>query len=125
MALLDPSFRLDERIAKAVKEPESKANLLQLCHQMIEAEILTIDDEILCDGKIKACLQVKRQSDDKTHLIEIVEDELVHFEGGEEDLKMRARSRMVDAVAKDHGYSGYSCLSFEELENAPNEMVFF
>lgn len=92
---------------------------------MIEAEILKVDDEILCDGKIKACLQVQSQSNPKMHLIEIVEDELVHFEGPADELRMRARSRMADSLAREHGYSGYSCLSFEELENAPNEMVFF
>ena len=128
LALLQDNFKLDERIAFKVKEPESRANLVDICRQLIEGKIDSSTDEILCDGKIKASLQISTaQSGGKTHIVELVEDELVHYEGSSEanSLCMRARCRMADALAKEHGFSGYSCLSFEELENAPDEKVFF
>jgi len=38
---------------------------------------------------------------------------------------MRKRSRLADEIAKKNGFSGYSCISFLELENAPDERVIF
>ena len=38
---------------------------------------------------------------------------------------MRKRSRLSDEIAKKNGFSGYSCISFLELENAPDERVIF
>ena len=38
---------------------------------------------------------------------------------------MRRRGRLADAIAKEHGFNGYSCLSFLELENASDEQVIF
>jgi len=38
---------------------------------------------------------------------------------------MRMRGRLADKIAKESGFSGYSCLSFLELENAPDERVIF
>ena len=80
-------------------------------------------NELVCNGKVKASLLITGKNG-KQHIVEIVEEELVHYET-EEGLQMRKRSRLADEIAKKNGFSGYSCISFLELENAPDERVIF
>lgn len=40
-------------------------------------------------------------------------------------LALRRKGRLADEIAKSHGYSGYSCLSFVELENSSDERQIF
>ena len=58
-------------------------------------------------------------------MIEIVEDDLVHYVCADGSLQQRSKGRLADSIAKQHGFNGYSCLSFIELENATDERVVF
>ena len=58
---------------------------------MIDGAVIQAN-QLVCDGKIKASLLVNLAApDSKQHIIEIVEDELVHYqdEGDEQFLKQR------------------------------------
>ena len=90
---------------------------------MLEGDVIEVN-ELVCGGKIKASLYVNC-SNGKQHIIEIVEDDLVHYQGADGSLQQRSKSRLADQIAKQHGFNGYSCLSFIELENAPDERVIF
>lgn len=67
--------------------------------------------------------------DDRKHIIEIVEDEMAHYKKivdktNEEEipgLEMRQRGRLADKLARENGFTGYSCISYVELEYAIDE----
>ena len=85
---------------------------------------LSVSNQLLCDGKIKASFLVKHQTG-KQHILEIVEDEVVHFTNADGTLGLRQKARLADKIAKEQGYSGYSAISFIELENAQDERQLF
>ena len=66
--------------------------------------------------------------------MEIVENDLVHYEDMENEnilLKMRFKGRLINEIlmaqndSSDEKFSGYSSLSFRELENATDERPIF
>jgi hypothetical protein len=77
-------------------------------------------NQIICDGQVKASLLVADQ-----YVVEIIENELAHFtkgsSRGQKGKSLRARGRHIEDLVKQFGYSGYSCLSFVELEQSADE----
>ena len=64
--------------------------------------------------------------------MEVLEDELAHYQPllGETDeetrsSRLRQRGRLAERLALSHGFNGYSCLSYVELERALDERVIF
>ena len=90
---------------------------------MIAAEVVEVN-ELVCDGRIKASLLITAPSG-KHHIVEVFEDELAHFQTATGEIKMRQRGRLANEIAKEHGFNGYSSLSFRELENAVDERQVF
>ena len=74
-----------------MKQLSENSNLVPVLESMIEGEVIQAN-QIVCDGKIKASLLVSLAApDSRQHIIEIVENELVHYqdEGDEQFLKQR------------------------------------
>ncbi len=72
---------------------------------------------------MKASLCVESKSGGR-HVVEILENEIAIYTRGEDnERKMRQRGRLAERVAKQNGYSGYSCLSYIELEYALDEKM--
>lgn len=76
---------------------------------------------------MKADIIVKFK-DDKCHIIEIIDDDLAHYTQTETEnneikkhVELRKRGRIAEKIALDNGFSGYSCLSYIELEYAMDE----
>ena len=106
-----------------MREISSNSNLMDVIPENIDGD-LQISNQLLCDGKVKASFLVKHQTG-KQHILEIVEDEIVHFSQADGTLGMRQKARLADKIAKEHGYSGYSAISFVELDNAQDERQMF
>ena len=74
-----------------MKQLSENSNLVPVLESMIEGEVIQAN-QIVCDGKIKASLLVNLAApDSRQHIIEIVENELVHYqdEGDDQFLKQR------------------------------------
>ena len=71
-----------------------------------------------------------KTSKGKQYIVEVLEDELAHYKTLEEGeskgkSKLRQRGRLAERLALSHGFAGYSCLSYIELERAVDERVIF
>jgi hypothetical protein len=70
----------------------------------------------IINERLRADLTVTSKSGRK-HIIEIIEDDLMHYSVADEDHpKLRARGRLAEEAAKREGYHGYSSLSYIELD---------
>ena len=64
--------------------------------------------------------------------MEVLEDELAHYQTQPDEIgdkiykyELRQRGRLAERLALSHGFNGYSCLSYVELERALDERVIF
>lgn len=84
-----------------------------------------IETNQLIGGRVKASVCVESKSGGK-HVVEILENEIAIYTRGEDnERKMRQRGRLAEKVAKQNGCSGYSCVSYIELEYALDEKMIF
>ena len=114
---------MDQAVAeKRLRETSTNSNLTEVLKEMIGGDV-TEANELVCAGKVKASLLVNC-ANGKRHIVEIAEDELAHYVADGE-LKQRQKGRLADAIAKENGFNGYSCLSFIELENSSDERYLF
>ena len=60
-----------------MQETSQNSNLTKVVKDMIDGDVIEAN-ELVCNGKIKASLYVNC-SNGKQHVIEIVEDDLVHY----------------------------------------------
>ena len=71
-----------------MRETSTNSNLNEIIRDMITEGQVVQTDQLLCDGKVKASLLLKT-SNEKQHIVEIVEDELAHFIDLEGKMKLR------------------------------------
>ena len=93
---------------------------------MLKGAGLTLHKREIIYDRIKANFVVEHPNKGgKRHIIEIIEDEISHYkvpiEGLGHEIKMRQRGRLADKLALELGYTGYSCISYVELEYAVDE----
>ena len=120
-----PDFQVQMDLAQVkLRDTSNSSNLTDVVQEMLEGEV-QLTNKLLCNGKISASLLVTLPGSGKQHIVEIVEDGQVHFTAADGVMTLRRKGRLADEIAKAHGFSGYSCLSFLELENAADEREIF
>jgi hypothetical protein len=55
------------------------------------------------------------------HAVEILEDQVANYFREDGVKAMRQRGRLAEGLAKEHGFAGYTVVSFIELENAEDD----
>jgi len=64
----------------------------------------------MCDGRLKVNF-VGTDAQERTHLVEVIDDELAGYLTEANEYRLRARGRQAQKLAKEHGYAGYFCIS--------------
>lgn len=77
-----------------MREVNANSNLTGVLKDMLTGDVIQAN-ELVCGGRIKASLLVN-QPDGKQHIVEIVEDELAHYETSQGEMEMRQRGRLAD-----------------------------
>jgi len=119
-----PSFRMDKAGAEShMQKIAQTSNISEIVGDQIAGSVEHAN-RLVCDDKLMASMLVVAPNG-KQHILEIVEEELVHYLEADQTFALRRRGRLANSIAQDHGFNGYSCLSYHELENAVDEGALF
>lgn len=130
LALVFKNFKLNQ--TKTVEHCErirSEANLIDIIQynlREVDRGVVFKRSSVACDGRMKGSLIVELGG--RKHFIEVMEDEFCSYtqEGAVQaestKKQLRQRGRLAEQLAKAHGFDGYHCLSYVELEYMRDEV---
>lgn len=81
-----------------MKETQDNSNLVEVLEGMLQGSGLVLHQRKLVDGRIKAHFVTESPSGEgKSHLVEIIEDEICHYKetGADSKMLMRQRGRLA------------------------------